>query len=577
MRLELDAQTAKPARSGISNQGYVTFDHAHVIGGRVRFAQKMFQPPPCKCDVSWLVKACVGVNMRRTASGREQTDMMEISMSFAMQTIEVMAIAFISVLGLLALAGIVLFAIDRSQTGDAIRRNYPVIGRFRHIFSELGEFFRQYFFAMDREELPFNRAQRDWVARAASGKGNTIAFGSTRNIGVPGTPIFVNHPFPPLDDMAAKSAPLLIGPTARAPYMAPSFFNISGMSFGALSRPAVQALSRGAKKAGVWMNTGEGGLSPFHLEGGCDIVFQIGTAKYGVRDADGRLSDDKLREVAAHDTVRMFEIKMSQGAKPGKGGILPGAKITEEIAAIRGIPAGQDSISPNRHPEVGSFEAMLDMVAHIREVTGKPVGIKTVVGAEDAMEALFQAIVARGADHAPDFITIDGGEGGTGAAPMPLMDLVGLPVREALPRVVDMRDRHGLKDRVRIVASGKLVNPGDVAWALCAGADFVTSARGFMFSLGCIQALKCNKNTCPTGITTHDPRFQKGLVVQDKYEKVAHYAKSLIKEVETIAHSVGVAEPRQMRRRHVRIVQHDGTSVPLNRVLPSHDPAAPIQ
>jgi glutamate synthase domain-containing protein 2 len=192
------------------------------------------------------------------------------------------------------------------------------------------------------------------------------------------------------------------------------------------------------------------------------------------------------------------------------------------------------------------------------------------VGTESAIEELFEAIVARGPDAAPDFITIDGGEGGTGAAPMPLIDLVGMPVREALPRVVDIRDRHGLKDRVRIIASGKLVNPGDIAWAICAGADFVTSARGFMFSLGCIQALKCNRNTCPTGITTHDPRFQKGLVVRDKVSKVAEYAKTVIKEVEVIAHSVGVSEPRQMRRRHVRIVQADGTSVPFNQILPSY-------
>ena len=213
------------------------------------------------------------------------------------------------------------------------------------------------------------------------------------------------------------------------------------------------------------------------------------------------------------------------------------------------------------------------MIGHIREVTGKPVGIKTAVGSVDGMEPLFEAIDARGAEHAPDFIAIDGGEGGTGAAPMPLIDLVGMPVREALPRVVDMRDRHGLKDRIRIIASGKLVNPGDVAWAICAGADFVTSARGFMFSLGCIQALKCNRNTCPTGITTHNPRYQKGLVVETKIDKVAHYAQAVIKEVETIAHSVGVAEPRQMRRRHVRIVQADGTSVPFNRILPSYDPA----
>ena len=498
---------------------------------------------------------------------------MELDMGFALRAVEILAIAFIAVLGLLALAGVILFVIDRSQRGDAIRRNYPVIGRFRHLFSELGEFFRQYFFAMDREELPFNRAQRDWVGRASKGVGNTVAFGSTRNISVPGTPIFANSAFPPLNDMYAKTEPLEIGPHARMPFAAPSIFNISGMSYGSISRPAVRALSKGAKAAGIWMNTGEGGLSPYHLEGGCDLVFQIGTAKYGVRNLTGGLSDDKLREVAAHETVRMFELKLSQGAKPGKGGILPGAKVTPEISMIRGIPVGQDSISPNRHPEAGSYDELLDMIGHIREVTGKPVGIKTAVGSVEGMEPLFEAIDARGAEHAPDFITIDGGEGGTGAAPMPLLDLVGMPVREALPRVVDMRDRHGLKDRIRIIASGKLVNPGDVAWAICAGADFVTSARGFMFSLGCIQALKCNRNTCPTGITTHNPRYQKGLVVETKIDKVAHYAQAVIREVETIAHSVGVAEPRQMRRRHVRIVQADGTSVPFNRLLPSYDPA----
>jgi glutamate synthase domain-containing protein 2 len=215
------------------------------------------------------------------------------------------------------------------------------------------------------------------------------------------------------------------------------------------------------------------------------------------------------------------------------------------------------------------------MVAHIREVTGKPCGFKTVVGSSDAWAEFFELINERGQDCAPDFITIDGGEGGTGAAPMPLIDLVGMPIREALPRMVDMRDRHGLKERIRVIASGKLVNPSDVAWALCAGADFVTSARGFMFSLGCIQALKCNRNTCPTGITTHAPHLQAGLVVEDKFEKVANYAKSVIKEVETIAHSVGVAEPRLMRRRHVRIVQADGTSIPFNKIRPSYN--APTQ
>ena len=496
-------------------------------------------------------------------------------MSFAVNVLQVLALAFVLVIGLAAVGALILFALDKTQTADAIRRNYPVIGRFRGLFTKLGEFFRQYFFAMDREEMPFNRAQRDWVAHAARGKGNTIAFGSTRNLGVPGTPIFVPAAFPPLDDQFAATAPMQIGPHAAIPYKAKSIFNVSGMSYGAISRPAVEALSRGAAKAGIWLNTGEGGLSPYHLKGGCDIVYQIGTAKYGVRDADGRLDDEKLREMAANPRVRMFELKLAQGAKPGKGGILPGAKVDEEVARIRGIPRGCDSISPNRHREVNDYGELLDFIAHIREVTGKPTGFKTVIGSSDAWADFFELIQQRGEESAPDFITIDGGDGGTGAAPMPLMDLVGLPLREALPRMVDMRDRHGLKERIRIVASGKLVNPGDVAWAICAGADFVTSARGFMFSLGCIQALKCNRNTCPTGVTTHDPRLQAGLVVEDKFEKVAHYARSVIGEVETIAHSVGVAEPRLMRRRHVRIVQGDGTSVPMNKIRPSYNPATP--
>ncbi|WP_417713491.1 FMN-binding glutamate synthase family protein [Pseudophaeobacter arcticus] len=494
-------------------------------------------------------------------------------MGFAAKAIEFLALGFVFLLGAMVLVGVLVFIVDRLQTQDAIRRNYPVVGRFRHLFSTMGEFFRQYFFAMDREEMPFNRAQREWVSRAAEGAGNTVAFGSTRNTTVPGTPIFVNAPFPPLDDQYASTEPLCIGAQARVPYMAPSFFNISGMSYGALSQPAVRALSRGAREAGVWLNTGEGGLSPFHLEGGCDIVFQIGTAKYGVRNPEGGLSDSKLREIAANPTVRMFELKLSQGAKPGKGGILPAAKVSAEIAAIRGIPEGEASISPNRHPEMRNFDDLLDMISHVREVTGKPVGIKTVVGSEVVMREMFMVIASR-PEAAPDFITIDGGEGGTGAAPMPLIDLVGMSVREALPLVCNLRDEYGFRDRIRLISSGKLVNPGDVAWALAAGADFVTSARGFMFSLGCIQALKCNKNTCPTGITTHDPRFQKGLVVEDKYKRVARYATEIIHEVETIAHSVGVTEPRKLRRRHVRLMQENGHSRPMNEIMPSYSAVA---
>jgi glutamate synthase domain-containing protein 2 len=478
------------------------------------------------------------------------------------------AVLFIFVIGLGVLTVIVMFVIDRRQTSDAVRRNYPVVGRFRHLFTEMGEFFRQYFFAMDREELPFNRAQRDWVKRATSGLDNTIAFGSTRNLSIPGTPIFINAPFSPFDEQAAKTEPMRIGPFCKVPYDAPSFFNISGMSFGALSRPAVQALSRGAKKAGIWMNTGEGGLSPYHLEGGCDIVFQIGTAKYGVRDAVGGLSDDRLRELAAIAQIRMFEVKLAQGAKPGKGGILPGGKVTAEIAKIRGIPEGQASISPNWHPEIGSDGELLDFISHVRAVTDKPVGIKTVVSDDGPMRKFLEEINRRGKECAPDFITVDSGDGGTGASPMPLMDLVGVTIRESLPMMSDLLVEYGLRERIRLIASGKLMVPGDVAWAIAAGADFVISARGFMFSLGCIQALKCNKNTCPTGITTHDPRFQKGLVPQDKFEKVAAFAKTIIKEVEIIAHSVGVTEPRAIRRHHVRLMQDNGRSVRMDKLWP---------
>lgn len=318
------------------------------------------------------------------------------------------------------------------------------------------------------------------------------------------------------------------------------------------------------------MNTGEGGLSPYHLEGGADIVFQIGTAKYGVRDAQGNLSDEKLREVAALDQVKMFEIKLSQGAKPGKGGILPGKKVTREIAAIRGIPVGEDSISPNRHPDINSIGDLLDMIERIRTITGKPVGFKAVVGAYGWLEDLFNEVNNRGQQSAPDFITIDSSEGGTGAAPMALMDYMGLPIKESLPLVADKLTEFGLKDRVKLIASGKLITPADVAWALCVGADFITSARGFMFSLGCIQALHCNKDTCPTGITTHNLRLQKGLVPSVKAERVANYVQNMIYEVGVIAHSCGVREPRELKRFHARIVCENGRSISLEEMYSSN-------
>ena len=476
---------------------------------------------------------------------------------------------FIWLLGLVFAVVILTFIFDISQSKNAILRNYPVVGHFRYLFSTLGEFFRQYFFAMDREEMPFNRAERQWVNRASENKSNTIAFGSTKNINTPGTAIFINCPFPTLDSDAVETKTVIIGEGYSSnPYAAKSIFNISGMSFGAISKLAVLALSNGARMAGCWMNTGEGGISPYHLEGGADLVFQIGTAKYGVRNDDGSLSDEKLANIATRGQVKMFELKVSQGAKPGKGGILPGIKVTKQISEIRGIPKGEDSISPNRHVEVSNASELLDMINHVREVTQKPVGFKTVIGHIRWLEALLEEVNKRGKDSAPDFITVDGGDGGTGAAPMALMDSVGLPLKEALPLVVDKIMQCGLEDRIKVVASGKMITPSDVAWAICAGADFVTSARGFMFAIGCIQSLKCNKNTCPTGITTHNKRLQKGLNPKSKSIKVKNYINNITKTVGMIAHSCGVKEVRGLNRTHVRIVQINGKSIPMDELCP---------
>jgi len=486
-----------------------------------------------------------------------------------------LSVLLLILLTILIVVSLALFIIDISQTKNAIRRNYPLIGRFRFLFQHLGVFFRQYFFAMDREEMPFNRALREWVYHAAKNEDTTLPFGSTRDLNPVGSISFVNCPYPTLESDAVPAQSMVIGSQCKHPFEAKSLFNISGMSYGALSKVAVQALSHGAAKAGCWMNTGEGGLAPYHLEGGCDVVMQIGTAKYGVRDKDGNLSDEKLREIAAIKQVRMFEIKLSQGAKPGKGGILPAIKVTEEIAAIRGIPEGNDSISPNRHVDIENAGDLLDMIAHIREITGKPVGFKLVIGGCNVLDHLFDEIKRRGEVSAPDFITLDSSDGGTGAAPQPLMDFMGLPLKESLPMLIDHLVGYGLRDRVRVICSGKLITPSGVAWALCMGADFIVSARGFMLSLGCIQAMQCNKNTCPTGITTHQIRLQRGLVPQDKAVRVAHYVENMMHDVGVLAHSCGVIYPRQLQRRHARVVTADGSSSGLHLLHPETEVGFP--
>ena len=456
----------------------------------------------------------------------------------------------------LLLAGVAaLYVHDRTQTQHTILRNYPVIGYFRYFAETLGEYMRQYQYLPDWAERPFNRLERAWVYRSAKGVSNLRSFGSEN---VPAF-VFRNAPFPVLEEekrpWPGKQIGTSQGPgSCLQPFNPASFFNISGMSYGALSHAAVSALSRGAKLAGIWMATGEGGLAPYHLEGGCDVIMQMGTAKYGVRDEHGNLSEDRLREIAAHEQVRAFEVKLAQGAKPGKGGILPGIKVTSEIARIRGIPVGQDSISPNRHLDIGSVPELGRFIDRVRSVTGKPVGVKFVVGDPTFLDEWFRHCVSW-PQGCPDYVQVDGGEGGTGAAPAPLIDYVGLPITEALPLVAQARDRHGLNERIRIVASGKLVTPDKVAWALCMGADFVSSARGFMFSLGCIQAMKCGTGRCPTGVTAAEPRLIAGLDPTDKAVRVARYAKQVREEVEIIAHACGLTDPTGFLPKHVTDIE----------------------
>ncbi len=507
-------------------------------------------------------------------------------MSETFRQLEGFANGFINFVALLFALGIVvgisvliwIYISDISQTRHTVRRNYPIIGRFRYFFEHIGEFFRQYFFALDREELPFNRAQRSWVYRAAKNVDATVAFGSTNPLNVPGDFLFLNSLFPPLPEEIIDTCPVIFGEDfALQPYATDSFFNISGMSYGALSGPAIQALSLGAANSGIWLNTGEGGISPYHEEGACDIVFQMGTAKYGLRNRDGSLSEKKLGNLRNIANIKMVEIKISQGAKPGKGGILPGIKVDRVVASSRGIPIGEDSISPSRHIEIGNIEDLLNFINYVRDTSGKPTGIKCVLGQAAWLDDMCHLTLNKGLKYAPDFITVDSGDGGSGAAPMSLMDHMGLPIKRSLPLLVDKLVEFNLRSRIKVIASGKLINPADVAAALCLGADAVNSARGFMFALGCIQALQCNKNTCPTGITTQDPNLQHGLDPLDKSVRVGNYAQNMTKAVKMIAHACGVTHPRLLRRAHAQMITEKGIPETLSKIYPDKTPLKIIQ
>jgi glutamate synthase domain-containing protein 2 len=490
-------------------------------------------------------------------------------MQFVLPYLDFMAAVFIFVIALGVLGIVILYIYDRVQTCNAILNNYPVLGHFRYLFLRLGEFYRRYFSNRDWDGLPFSRAVRNWIYDASFGDDTHIrSFGSTKPISSVGTITFANSTFPTQKDESGQSVHPVIGSSVKHPYQPTSFFNVSGMSYGSLSKPAIQALSKGAAGAGCWLNTGEGGLSPYHLEGSPDIIFQIGTAKYGVRDNEGNFCKKSLKELADKKELRAFEFKLSQGAKPGKGGVLPAKKVSEEIAEIRGIPVHEDSISPNRHAEVSNITELLDFIHRIRAISEKPVGIKTVISDAAWLDELCEEIKKRGIESAPDFITVDSSDGGSGAAPMLLMDGMGLPLTQSLPFVVDKLKQHGLKERIIVIASGKLVTSLDVAWALAMGADYINSARGFMFAMGCIQAMRCHKNTCPTGITTHDKRLQKALKPEDKCKRVKAYVENVVKETEMIAHSCGLRHPRKLTRSHVFGRMEDGNFKAMHEVWP---------
>jgi glutamate synthase domain-containing protein 2 len=474
------------------------------------------------------------------------------------------------VLGLLALVVVVVAVRDLTQRRHAVTRNFPVIGHFRYLFEEMGQPLRQYFFASDLEERPYNRVTRSWIYASAKGQNNMVGFGSQVDHNEPGRMHIVPSMYPTLKRADATDAdlprPRLIGAKRPQPYQPRRFANISGMSFGALSPNAVRALSRGAKLAGCYMSTGEGSLSPYHVEGGGDILYQIGPAKFGCRTPEGKFDDEKAAAILALPQVKMVEIKLAQGAKPGKGGMLPKEKITEEIATIRGIPMGIDCHSPNRFEEFNDARSLLDFIERVRRLTGKPVGLKMVVGGTAEIDELCREIRKRG--DGPDFIAVDGNEGGSGAAPLALADYVGLPLVDALVAVDNALRREGLREDVTLIASGKIATSGEVATHIALGADLVHIARGFMFSIGCIQALRCHTNTCPTGVATQSKWLQSGLDPADKGARVANYAFALERDLQMITHACGLTHPSQLNRAHVVMNISPGVRKSLVEIYP---------
>ena len=436
---------------------------------------------------------------------------------------------------------------DVRQTRHAILRNYPVIGHLRFLLEFIRPEIRQYFVESDHEQAPFSRQQRSLVYQRAKGEPDKRPFGTQLDVHAAGYE-WLNHSMAPTK-LESHDFRVLVGADRAQPYSA-SVFNISAMSFGALSANAILALNAGARRGGFAHDTGEGSISTHHRVHGGDLVWQVASGYFGCRHEDGSFSPERFQAQAREPQVRMIEVKLSQGAKPGHGGVLPGSKVTPEIAAARGVPPGVDCISPARHSAFATPLELLAFVDRLRELSGgKPTGLKLCVGHPWEWFAIARAMLETGV--VPDFIVVDGAEGGTGAAPLEFTDHVGAPLQEGLLLVHNTLVGLGLRPRVRIGCAGKIVSAFDIARAMALGADWCNAARGFMFALGCIQAQTCHTGRCPTGVTTQDPARQRALVVPDKAERVYRFHLHTMEALQELVQAAGLEHPHQITAAHI--------------------------
>ncbi|HHS95136.1 MAG TPA: FMN-binding glutamate synthase family protein, partial [Phaeodactylibacter sp.] len=439
---------------------------------------------------------------------------------------------------------------DMLQAKHAIMRNYPIFGRGRYLMEDLRPKIYQYFIESDTNGRPFSRIQRTIVYARAKKELDTTPFGTQLNVYDEGYE-WMDHSIASIDPQLLDAHPRVLvgGKECKQPYSA-SIYNVSAMSFGSLSSAAILALNGGAKKGNFAHNTGEGGISPYHLEPQGDLIYQVGTGYFGCRNKDGGFDPDLFAERCAEHSVKMIELKLSQGAKPGHGGILPARKNTPEIAKIRNIEPGTTVLSPPYHKEFNTPIGLLEFIQKMRELSGgKPIGFKLCVGSRTEFLAICKAMVKTGI--CPDFITVDGGEGGTGAAPLEFSNRVGMPYKEGLAFVYNALVGFGLKDEIKIFTSGKIISGFDIFKAFALGADACYSARAMMMALGCIQALECNKNNCPTGVATQDPELVKGLVVADKEERVANFHKETIHSFVELMAAAGIRNADEISRKHI--------------------------